>query len=487
MPSQLWFVIAISFSGLSVAAAEPVRPPASDAIQSIVNVPDPQVSPGCAVAIVQNGKTVTVKTSGAADIVTHRPLDPDTQFYAASVSKQFTALLLATLVQRGKVSLDDDIRKWIPELPQYETPVTVRMLLYHTSGIRDSLDLMRLSGVLSFGKVPRKQALQLVYRQSNTNFRPGTEYKYSNAGYLLLSEIVERASGMPFAQFGQKIIFGPLGMKRSFFLADQPSTMPNVAHGYKKVGTTFELRDTYPLMSGSGGLMTTVNDLTLFERDAEVDHRVWTDANTKMLTEPGKYTDGRTVMDEGNGLAYAAGLAVGTRKGQFWVEHGGGAEGFAHLYARLPERHEGVILFCNRVDLKLQEKVDALFTAADPAALTKSAVADGKPSSPPVNRVASNVDKASAAKLAGSYYSKDLDATYTVTISPAGQMSVAVSSPWAAAGNIIPPQQYVLLEDKSWGEADSHGGPHLNFDVQGTGFTLATDRARRIHFARTGA
>jgi len=487
MPSQLWFVTALCLSAMSVAAEEPVRPHVSDTIQSIISVPDPQVSPGCAVAIVQNGKAVVARTSGAADIVTHRQLDPDTQFYAASVSKQFTALLVATLVQQGKVTLDDDIRKWIPELPKYETPVTVRMLLYHTSGIRDSLDLLRLSGVLSFGKVPRKQALQLVYRQSNTNFRPGTEYKYSNAGYLLLSEIVERASGAPFAEFGQKIIFGPLGMKRSFFLADQPSTMPNVAHGYKKVGTTYELRDTYPLMSGSGGLMTTVNDLTLFERDAEVNHRVWTEANTKILTEPGKFADGRTVLDDSNGLAYAAGLTVGKRKGQFWVEHGGGAEGFAHLYARLPERHEGVILFCNRVDLKLQEKVDALFTAIDPAALAKSTDADEKHSSLPVNQVAATVDKASAAKLAGSYYSKDLDATYMVTISPAGEMSVAVSSPWAAAGNIISAQHYVLLEDKSWGEADSHGGPRLTFDVQGSGFTLSTDRARRIHFARAGS
>jgi CubicO group peptidase (beta-lactamase class C family) len=485
MHSQLWFVIALFLSGVSVAAEDLVSPQVADSIQAIINVPDPQVSPGCAVAIVQNGKTVTVRTSGAADIATHRQLDRDTQFYAASVSKQFTALLIATLVQQGKITLDDDIRKWIPELPQYETPVTVRMLLHHTSGIRDSLDLMRLSGVLSFSKVPRKQALQLVYRQSTTNFRPGTEYKYSNGGYLLLSEIVERASGIPFAQFGQKIIFGPLGMKRSFFLADQPSGVANVAHGYKKVGTTFELRDTYPLMSGSGGLMTTVNDLTLFERDAEVDHKVWTEASTKILTEPGKFTDGKTVIDD-SGLAYAAGLSVGMRKGQFWVEHGGGAEGFAHLYARLPERHEGVILFCNRVDLKLQEKVDQLFAAVDPAAVAKSAVADQTHSPPPANRVAASSDKAGAAKLAGNYYSKDLDATYAVTISAAGEMSVAVSSPRAAVGNIIPTAHYVLLEDKSWGEADSHGGPRLIFDAQGTGFTLSTDRARGIAFRRAG-
>ncbi len=234
---RLWVVTALCMSALTpVVAAQPAHPAQAEAIRAIIDVPNPQSSPGCVAGIVQNGKTVSLQASGAADIATHRPLDPDTLLYAASVSKQFTAILIATLVEQKKITLDDDIRKWLPELPAYETPVTVRMLLHHTSGIRDSLDLLRLSGVLSFSKVPRKSALQLLYRQSNTNFRPGTQYKYSNGGYLLLSEIVERAAGMPFARFGQQTIFGPLGMKHSFFLADAPPTVANVAHGYPRAG-----------------------------------------------------------------------------------------------------------------------------------------------------------------------------------------------------------------------------------------------------------
>jgi CubicO group peptidase (beta-lactamase class C family) len=486
----LWIFLGFCILSRSVsAAAESAHAGPADAIQSIINVPDPQTSPGCATGIVQNGKTIAVQTSGVADIVSHRALDPDTLFYAASVSKQFTALLIVTLVQNGKVGLDDDVRKWIPELPAYETPVTVRMLLHHTSGIRDSLDILRLSGVLSFSKVSRTNALQLLYRQSNTNFRPGTEYKYSNGGYLLLSEIVERASGTPFAEFGNKTIFAPLGMKRSFFLADAPPSVADVAHGYtkSKSGDGFELRDTYPLMSGSGGLMTTIHDLILFERDAEVRHKVWTEPITRILLEPGKFTDGRTVIDDSSGLAYGAGLTVGLRKGQYWVEHGGGAEGFSHLYARLPERHEGVILLCNRVDLGLQPKIDALFAAVDPGVFSKSHAPDSSDvphPQRPANTSAASIDAADAAKLAGQYYSKDLDATYVVSVSPDEKMSVAVSSRWASAGNLIAPQQYVLLEGGSWGEADSRGGPFLNFDAAGMSFTLSTDRARSIRFQR---
>jgi CubicO group peptidase (beta-lactamase class C family) len=479
----LW--VFAGFCVLRVSGSEAVEP--ADAIQSIINVPDPATSPGCTAGVVENGKATAVRASGAADIVTHRALNPDTIFYAASISKQFTALLIATLVQKGKLGLDDDVRKWIRELPAYETPVTVRMLLNHTSGIRDDLDLLRLSGVLSFSKVPRENALQLLYRQSSTNFKPGTAFKYSNGGYLLLSEIVERSSGMPFADFGKKTIFAPLGMKRSFFLADSLPPVADVAHGYRKStsGAGFELRDTYPLMSGSGGLMTTLNDLILFERDAEIGHKVWTERITGIMVEPGTFTDGRTVIVD-DGLAYAAGLFVGMRNGQRWIEHGGGAEGFSHLYVRLPERREAAILLCNRVDLPLRPKIDALFTAVDPGALNSQAHdSPGEVHSQHLANTSSiSIGAAGAAKLSGRYYSKDLDATYVVSASPDGRMSVAVSSPWASAGNLIAPQQYILLKSGSWGEADKPDRLSLNFDPDGAGFTLSMDRTQAIRFQR---
>ena len=154
-------------------------------------------APGCVAGAFRNGEPIFVKGVGAADVQQKRPLDGDSLFYTASVSKQFTALAAAKLIEQGKLGLDHDVRKYLPELPQYDAPITVRMLMHHTAGVRDWLALRALSGA-SPPADSRSEVLDLLFQQKGTSFTPGSRWAYSNGGYMLLSEIVARVAGMPF-------------------------------------------------------------------------------------------------------------------------------------------------------------------------------------------------------------------------------------------------------------------------------------------------
>src|SRR6185503_13261523 len=153
-------------------------------------------------------------------------------FDIGSTSKQFTATSIVLLAQDGKLALDDDVRKYIPEMPQYQRPITIRMLLNHTSGVRDYLTLMELRGVNVDGVTTDRDALDLIVRQNATNFEPGSEYLYSNSGYFLLSQIVKRVSGMTLARFARQRVFEPLGMRDTHIHDDHTLIVPLRATGY---------------------------------------------------------------------------------------------------------------------------------------------------------------------------------------------------------------------------------------------------------------
>lgn len=445
----------LSYVVASLLASTAAQATDLDRVRAIVSDPKGLAAPGCAVGAFRDGKTLFVTAAGAADVASRKPLDGDTLFYAASVSKQFTALAAAKLIEQNKLSLDDDIRKYLPELPAYEVPVTVRMLMLHTAGIRDSLELIRLSGMGSAANSNKATALKLLFQQRSTNFTPGTAYTYSNGGYLLLAEIVERVAGRPFADYAKRSILQPLGMKRSFFMNDAPPSGTNIAHGYVPVGDGFEVRDTYPTFSGSGGLMVTINDLAKFERDIAVGHRVWTPAVAKIMTRPGTFTNGEPAFEERTGLVYAGGLMVGRRNGQYFVQHGGGAEGFKNMLARLPERKLAVAVFCNRGDFVSQDKADAVIEAIEGDILTEDTA---------------------AADLGGRYLSDELQATYDVSVS-SDEIVAKVSSPFAREGATL---TFKRNGDGTFGA----NGTRLVFDKDARGFTIITDRVHALRFRR---
>lgn len=447
-------------SGVLAASllASPVAATDLDAIRKIVSDPKGLAAPGCAIGAFRDGKTLFITAAGAADIASGRALDGDTLFYSASVAKQFTALAISTLVTQGKLGLDDDVRKYIPELPQYSVPVTIAMLMHHTSGVRDFLSLMELAGVGNRGRFDREETLRLVLAQKDTNFTPGTDWLYSNGGYLLLAEVIQRVSGMSYPDYMRTAILRPMGMTHSFFMNDSPPQAPNIAHGYVPEGEGFAMRDSYPWFGGSGGLMVSINDLAHYDHDFEVGGKVWTPAVKKIMLTPGTFTNGEPARRGFAGQAYAGGLSVGQRRGQYFIEHGGGAEAFKNQYAHLPERKLGVAVFCNRGDWNPGDKADAVIEAIEGPILAP--------------------EQSPLAPLAGRYFSEELQATYDISFGDKGLLTAAITSPYLDG-----PPEPMKLARRSDGTFAS-GEVVIVFDSNGRGFTVKMGRITGIHFTR---
>ena len=425
----------------------PVTPATAqdDPVQTVLGDPALLSAPGCAVGLYQNGRLTKFVSSGAADVATGRAMNADTQFYAASVSKQFTTLAAMQQVEKGRLRLDDDIRTYLPEMPDYGHKVSVVMLMNHTAGIRDSLDLLYLSGHSDVAAANRAEALKLTLAQTATKFVPGTRYDYSNGGYLLLSEIVERVSGEPFAAYVNRAVLKPVGMKRSFVMAGARSTDANIARGYQTVSGNLVLADSYPLFGGSGGLVTTINDLAKYSRDIDSGHKVWTPAIRKLMLEPGHFNDGTIVRrEEGSNQAYAAGLTVGPH----WFGHTGGARGFKTMYAHLPERRMAIGLLCNNGDIDPAQTLNKI-VAAMPEALPP--LADPKP------------------VLDGRYRSADLDVIYKLT--PVGDGLRLEILPTEAGA---PPLSAITLKPEGGG----YSGPGIHLLPEPGGSTLVVKGSR---------
>jgi CubicO group peptidase (beta-lactamase class C family) len=289
--------------------------------------------PGCAVAVSQNGKLVVNKAYGSADLERDVPLSTNSVFDAGSVRKQFVAAAILLLVEEGKLSLSDDVRKHIPQLPDYGHKITVDHLLTHTSGIRDWQPLLNLAG-------GDPDAMTMILRQRELNFAPGEEWSYSNSGYALLPEIVARVSGMPFSEFARKRLFEPLGMKMMTYVDDPLCLIKNRALAYKKEASGWKM-DMYlgRDRGGAGGLFTTAGDLVTWN-DALTANRLGAFV-TQKLQEP-------TVLNNGRKLSYARGLQLEPfRGGGQLVWHSGGAAGYSTLAGRLPEQGLSVAIMCN--------------------------------------------------------------------------------------------------------------------------------------------
>ncbi len=437
-----------------VATPAYADPGAPDRIKAALAVPSPTAAPGCAVGIFRNGKATELVNAGAADVATGRAIGSDTQFYAASVSKQFTAVALMQLVVAGKVSLTDPIRKYFPELPaSYGDTVTVQMLLNMTGGIRDSLALMALEGKLKISEASRAEALAGVLRQKETNFEPGTEYDYTNGGYLLLSEIIERVSKQPFETYVNANVLKPLGMTRSFMMLTKRTADANATRGYVAADGKVTLADEYPLFGGSGGLITTVNDLAKWDYDIDTGHKVWTPAITRIMAEPGKFKNGAPVVRSGRGIAYGNALIIGPH----WFHHTGGAAGFKTLYGRNTEKRIGIALLCNNGAIDPAKKADEVI-----AALNEGLPTITEPSS-------------DGSALNGRYRNPNIETTYVIE---ASGDTINLSLETAGGGRTEP--RALKRND----EGAFKGGPFsITPDDDARGFVLKTSRIT-LHFDR---
>ena len=298
-------------------------------------------SPGCAVGVRRDGAVVLERGYGLAELEHGAPFTASTVSEAGSVTKQIVALATRLLEQDGKLSLDDDVRRWVPELPDLGAPITLRQLIQHTSGLRDQwalVDLVHPRAASVVQTVP--DVLALVARQRALNFAPGSEWLYSNTGYLLLAVTIERASGQPLARFAADRIFAPLGMTRTQFRDDHTRVVPGRASAYAGSAARGHrlLMPEYDVV-GSGGVLTTVGDLLRLEANYE-SGTVGGRALVAAMTDSARLGDGRRVP-------YAYGLVNGTHRGAVTVSHGGSTAGYRAHLLRVPARRSAVTVLCN--------------------------------------------------------------------------------------------------------------------------------------------
>jgi CubicO group peptidase (beta-lactamase class C family) len=288
---------------------------------------------------VKEGSVVYKKGFGMANLEYHIPITPASVFHIASVSKQFTVFSILLLQKEGKLSLDDDIRKYVPELPDYGYKITLRNLANHTSGMREIYDLCSLIGANYNDLITNSQAFKLIINQRSLNFTPGTEYEYCNSGYILLAKIVERVSGKSFAEFTSERIFKPLKMNNSFFLDDPEKIIKNKVYSYSEAGSGFKKSLLNFSIVGSTGLNTTVEDLSLWTMNFESPIIGDSSIFNKMRE--------KSKLNNGEIISYALGQEVREYKGLEVIFHGGGDAGYRSYLLRIPKYKFSVIILAN--------------------------------------------------------------------------------------------------------------------------------------------
>jgi len=297
-------------------------------------------TPGCAVGVSRGGEVLMTRGYGMADLESRTPITPETIFESGSVAKQFTATAVYLLSRDGKLSLDDPVRKYLPEFPEYDRPITIRHLLTHTSGLREWSNLVAAAG-WPRGERAHTQAdlLDVVYHQKALNYPVGDYYSYTNSGYAVAMSLVERVSGQSLQDFSRERIFKPLGMTHTMWRDDFTRIVPGRAQAYTLARDGWHLEMPFESVVGPGGLLTTVGDWLTWN-EALTSSKLapgWTDAMTQQM----KLTSGRTIQ-------YALGLFVDDYRGVREVQHSGSTAGYSTFLARYPERGNlSIAVLCN--------------------------------------------------------------------------------------------------------------------------------------------
>lgn len=400
---------------------------------------DKTSSPGCALAVVKNGKVIYSRGYGMSNMEYSIAITPASIFHVASISKQFTAAAIQRLALEGKLSLNDDVRKWIPEVPDLGSRITLANLMHHTSGLRDQWDLQGLAGWRDGDLITEDDVLEMLQRQQGLNFRPGDEYLYCNTGYTLLGVVVKRVTGVSLRRYADSVFFQPLGMSSTHFHSDHSEIVPNRTSAYVRDGGRWAISipvfDTY----GATSLFTTVGDLAKWDENfytAGIGGRAFIDA----MLQPGTFNNGAQQN-------YASGLALGEYKGRRIVEHAGADAGYRANFLRFPEEHFSVIVLANLGDINPANRcrqVADLFLPPRGGEITRTIV----------------VDTMTAGKWVGDYFDPVTKARMKVEMSASGLVNSGLLS---INGNILRP-----FSDSTF----SFNGTEYRFHVAGAQTTL---------------
>lgn len=295
-------------------------------------------TPGCAVGVSRNGVSILQRGYGMADLETGTPITATTILESGSVAKQFTATAVLLLVGEGKIRLDDDVRKYIPELPQYARTITIRHLLSHTSGLREWSNLVADQGYPRGTRVTSQaDLLDIIVRQKALNYPVGDFYSYTNSGFALLPTIVERVSGMPFAKFSNERVFGPAGMSDTRWRDDFTTIVPRRAQAYSRRADGWHLDMPFEQVHGPGGLLTTVGDWLKWNN--ALDKRVFGAVSDSLISQ--------ATLTSGRKIPYAMGMINGTYRGTTEWSHSGSTAGYGTFLARYPRAGVSIAVMCN--------------------------------------------------------------------------------------------------------------------------------------------
>jgi CubicO group peptidase (beta-lactamase class C family) len=345
-------IFIVLFLSIATAIATSVADDRAQDVDHLFAMFDKPGSPGCSVGVIRAGDFVYKRSFGYASLELGVPLTPSSVFYMGSVSKQFTAASIVLAAEQGHLSLDDDVRKYLPELPDYGHRITLRQMLHQTSGFRDFLDLVFISGRNAADLASPAEILKLIAHQRALNNVPGDEWIYSNSNYFLLGEVVRRATGKSLADFAAENIFQPLRMTHSLFYDDNTLVVPNRVAAYdpgQEGNFLVDWSTSYDIVGG-GGLMSSVDDLVFWDRN------FYTDKLGKGTLPIELQSHGS--LNNGNQIDYALGLSLGNYRGLPIVEHSGELFGYHSAFLRFPEQSFSVIVLCN-------------LATAEPEALTR--------------------------------------------------------------------------------------------------------------------
>lgn len=301
-------------------------------------------TPGCAVGVTHQGGLIFSKGYGMANLDYGIPIEPNSRFMIASISKQFAAAALLMMEQEGLLDLDENLKTYIPELPDFETPITARNIIHHTSGLRDLFSLLALKDVGLDNTTGPDATLELISNQTKLNFEPNSRYLYSNSGYFLMSVLVPNLTGMSLREYTNKHFFEPLGMEDTHFHDDTGMIVSNRAESYRPTsnGVGRFYRDNLDRV-GARGLFITIEDFAKWDANFLDNRSNLKDFRKKMLK--------LGVFNDGDEQDYAAGIRVSDYRKLDTFGHGGNYMGFRTSYMHFTDYQLGVIVFCNRSNI----------------------------------------------------------------------------------------------------------------------------------------
>jgi CubicO group peptidase (beta-lactamase class C family) len=460
----------VPYAGIEVGAD-------NAAVDAVFAEWDQPGGPGCALAVAQDGDFIYTRGYGYANLDYDIPVTPQTIFDVASVTKQFVAASLTMLALDGELSLDDDVREWLPELPAYDTPITLQHMIYHTSGLRDYLNLFPLAGRGHYYPISHPQILDMMSRQRALNFPAGDRYEYSNTAYMLLAQVVERASGQTLGEFAQERIFDPLGMSGSLMYDNYERIIPGRATGYDRLddGRVLMVHNYNFDVAGDGQMYTTVEDLLRWDN--------YLHGAEKPAVHEQMLTVGR--LNNGESTGYAQGIRVSEYRGLATVQHTGSSWGSRSVLMRFVEPGLSISVACNDGNsspmLLAREVADILLAdRLGPVEAPADDEEEHKPAGDPFE-----LSSEALSSFAGTFFSEELDATYRIALAGDVLQVRIEQEPPLAVRPLADDRFEIGFRDQAyWDQPMATMDFQRNDDGAISGFLLSSGSEKHIGFAK---